>query len=77
MSTGTATMYVMLGYDSLRGCFNMGLLENCLGKSVGMACEWRKEFGKWKMGEREVVSSLIGNHISCLLYGISLGDFPH
>jgi len=38
ISTGTATKYVMLGYDSLRRRFNTGLLENYLGKSVGMVC---------------------------------------
>jgi hypothetical protein len=40
-----------------------------------MACEWRTEWGKWRTPEREVVSSLIGNHISCLLYGKKLWRF--
>jgi hypothetical protein len=50
MSTGTATKYIMLGDDSLRGWLYTGLVENCLGKSVGMACEWRTELGN---GRRE------------------------
>jgi hypothetical protein len=45
ISTGTATKYAMLGYDGLRGWFNTGLLENWLGKIVGMTCEWRTELG--------------------------------